>query len=494
MFGGTPIIVLANRAPFSHQRSPDGRIRMTRSGSGLVTALEPVVSAYSGTWVAHGAGNADGMCAVVRDGLAVPPANPRYRLRYVRLTEAEHRGHYYGFANEALWPLCHAAHVQPVFRADDFRMYQIANRRFAGAVADEAAGRAPLVLVQDYHFALAPRILRHELPLSTIVSFWHIPWPHPRVFRICPWGAELLEGLLGSDIAGFQTPEDRDNFLDTVESMLDCDVDWERHVIHHRGRSTHVRAYPVGVEWRNQAVRAVPSVAACREQVYRDLGLDTGVRLGVGVDRLDYTKGIHEKFLAIERLLEVHPELRGRFVFVQVAEPSRDCLPAYRTARSRLVESCDRVNARFGAGEYRPIVLRESHHEPADVYRLYRAADFCYVGSLHDGMNLVAKEFVCARDDGRGVLVLSEFAGASRQLGAALAVNPYAVDESAQAVARALTMPVAEQSERMRRMRDVVAKTDSGWWAEQILGDASALAAAGSMGETGRMEPIRISA
>ena len=494
MLGGTPIIVLANRAPFSHQRTDDGRIRVTRSGSGLVTALEPVVSAYSGTWVAHSAGTADGMCAVVRDGLAVPPANPRYRLRYVRLTDAEHRGYYYGFANEALWPLCHAAHVQPVFRADDFRMYQVANRRFAAAVADEAGGRTPLVLVQDYHFALAPRILRHELRLSTIVSFWHIPWPQARVFRICPWGPELLEGLLGSDIAGFQTPEDCDNFLETVESTLDCDVDWERRVIHYRGRSTHVRAYPVGVDWRNPSVRALPSAAACRERVYAELGLDAGVLLGVGVDRLDYTKGIAEKVLAIERLLEVHPELRGRFVFVQVAEPSRDCLPAYRTARSRILEACERVNSRFGAGTYRPIVLRESHHDPADVYRLYRAADLCYVGSLHDGMNLVAKEFVCARNDGRGVLVLSEFAGASRQLNAALVVNPYAVDESAQALARALNMPAAEQSERMRRLRDVVAKTDTGWWAEQILGDASGLAAVGSSGGRGRIEPIRISA
>jgi trehalose 6-phosphate synthase len=446
-----------------------------RSASGLVTALEPLVEACSGIWVAHGAGNADTAYADDRGGLEVPPANPQYRLRYVWLPDHEHRGYYYGFANEGLWPLCHAAQVKPVFRSTDFHMYQLANARFAAAVSEEAEGTSPLILVQDYHFALAPRLLRSRLPLSTVVAFWHIPWPCPRVFKVCPWGQDLLDGLLGSDIVGFQTREDCANFLDTIASMLPADVDRSENVVTFRGHSTHVRAYPVGVEWANSFVRATAAPTACRERVSRDLQLPAGVSLGVGIDRLDYTKGINEKFLAIERLLEIHREFRGRFVFVQIAEPSRECLPAYRTARATLVETAERVNRRFGTDVCRPIVLLEAHHDPADVYRMYRAADFCYVGSLHDGMNLVAKEFVSARDDERGVLVLSQFTGAAEQLGAALLVNPYAVDESADVLARALCMSEAEQSKRMRLMRHIVETFDTYWWADQLLDDALAV-------------------
>ena len=305
-----------------------------------------------------------------------------------------------------------------------------------------------------------------------IIAFWHIPWPDSRVFRTCPWRRELLDGLLGSDIVGFQTPEDCVNFLETVEQTLGGCIDYEQNAVSFRGRTTRARVYPVGVEWNNPHVRALPSSRVCRARVCRELGLPPDVRLGVGVDRLDYTKGINEKFLAVERLLECQPELRGRFVFVQVAEPSRACLPAYRTARNQLATTAERVNVRFGSGSHRPILLLERHHEPADVFRLYRAADFCYVGSLHDGMNLVAKEFVSARADERGVLVLSRFAGSVHQLRGALTINPYLVEESATALSTALAMPDPEQADRMRRMRQIVETFDTYWWADQMLQDA----------------------
>jgi trehalose 6-phosphate synthase len=467
------LIVLANRAPLQVTRTADGRLSSKRSASGLVTALEPLVARRSGTWVAHGAVTDGHGFVDRRDGLNVPLANPRYRLRYVRLTDDEHRGYYFGFANEGLWPLCHAVGISPVFRSDDFRMYHRANARFAAAVVEEAAERSPLVLVQDYHFALAPRMLRRRLPSSTVVSFWHIPWPRPNVFARCPWRAALLDGLLASDLVGLQTPEDCRNFIDTVESCLDAEVDRGRGEVAFGGHSTRVRAYPVGVDWSTPTTCDVPPAAACRDRIWRDLQLADGSRLGVGVDRLDYTKGINEKFLAVERLLEREAGLRGRFVFVQVAEPSRDCLPAYRAARAEIVATSQRINARFASGSYRPIILLETHHEPAEVYRLYRAADVCYVGSLHDGMNLVAKEFVCARSDALGVLVLSRFAGAARQLGEALIVNPHAIEGSALALAEALCMPEAEQSRRMRQMRANVSAFDSQWWAEQLLRDAA---------------------
>jgi trehalose 6-phosphate synthase len=464
----TGLIVLANRAPLTVTRP--GILR--RSASGLVTALEPLVARCGGTWVAHGAAPAGHGCVDHRDGLSVPPANPRYRLRYVRLPDEEHRGYYYGFANEGLWPLCHAVGVQPIFRSHDFCMYHRANARFAAAVAEECDDASPLVLVQDYHFALAPRMLRRRMPSSRIVAFWHIPWPSAAVFGLCPWATALLDGLLASDSVGLQTPDDCRNFLDSVESHLDATVDRAEGEVTWCGHTTRVRAYPVGVEWSNPVVAAAPPPAACREQVFKKLSLPPGVRLGVGVDRLDYTKGINEKFLAVERLLERDAALRGRFVFVQVAEPSRDCLPAYRAARAEIVATSERINTRFASAGHIPIVLLESHHEPADVYRLYRAADVCYVGSLHDGMNLVAKEFVCARGDRRGVLVLSRFAGAAQQLRDAVIVDPRAIDGSAEALAAALAMPEREQSRRMRRLRANVAAFDSRWWAEQLLRDS----------------------
>jgi trehalose 6-phosphate synthase len=467
------VIVLANRAPVRRDWSRGGLVT-TRSASGLVTALEPLLEAYQGTWVAHAAGSADARACDALAGIDVPPANSQYRVRHVPVPEHEYRGYYYGFANEGLWPLCHNVDVTPVFRRADFEMYRAANARFAGVVADEAGGGAPVVLVQDYHFALAPRMLRQRLPGSRLVSFWHIPWPRPRAFRTCPWALELLDGLLGSDIVGFQTDDDCRNFLGCVEALLDAGVEPSERAIEYGGRVTLVRAYPVGIDSAHEAMRSAPPAAACRQQVCREFGLPADVRLGVGIDRMDYTKGIHEKFLAIEQLLESRPELVGRFAFIQVAEPSRDGLAAYRAARTQVTETCARVNARFGTGTGLPIRLLERHHEPAEVYRYYRAADFCYVGSLHDGMNLVAKEFVASRDDERGVLVLSQFAGAAQQLRAALMVNPLRIEQTASTLAQALQMPPIEQAKRMHILRANVTSFDASWWARQMVEDARA--------------------
>ena len=474
-YGGESIVVLANREPVRHDHAADGRILVTRSASGLVTALEPLICACSGVWVAHGAGTADRAVVDRRDGLDVPPASRSYRLRRVWLEPAEERGYYYGFANEGLWPFCHRARVQPVFRSDDFQMYRVVNARFANAVCQEVRTATPLVLVQDYHFALAPHMIRKRLPLSTIVAFWHIPWPRVADYEACPWRRDLLEGLLGSSIVGFQTPDDCRNFIEAVESTLDAEIDRGRNAITYAGHRTRIRAYPVSVEWPSRWASQGPSTLACRELVRRQLQVKPDVCLGVGIDRLDYTKGINEKFLAVEHLLQSHPDLRGRFAFVQIAEPSRTRLPAYREVRSQLMDTRDRVNRRFGTEGYCPIVLLEAHHEPAEVFRFLRAADFCYVGSLHDGMNLVAKEFVSARDDNRGVLILSKFAGAARELTDALLVNPHEMEEGTRALVEAVRMPEAEQARRMRAMRAVVAEYNAYRWAGQMLADATRL-------------------
>jgi len=469
--GSGPIAVLANREPIRHDYAPDGSIVESRSASGLVTALEPLVEACSGVWVAHGAGTADDVLVDRRDRLEVPPAKPLYRLRRVWLDAREQRGYYDGFANEGLWPLCHRAGVEPIFRSDDFSMYHAVNTRFASAVCEEVESEWPLVFVHDYHFALAPRLIRERLPLSSIVTFWHIPWAHPRDYRKCPWGRQLLEGLLGSTIVGFQTDDDCQRFIGTVESLLGADVDHRRKVIACGDRRVTVRSYPVSVEWPNRWTCQSPPVETCRAIVRRQLPPD--VLLAVGVDRLDYTKGIEEKCLAVERMFELHPELCGRFVLVQIAEPSRDRLTAYQAYRSRLRQTVDRINLRFGTERYRPLILIEAHHEPAEVYQFLRAADVCYVGSLHDGMNLVAKEFVAARDDNRGVLVLSTFAGASRELTEALIVDPHDIDRCARTLVRALMMTPEEQARRMRAMRALVAQFNAYRWVAEMLRDAA---------------------
>ena len=472
-YAGESIVVLSNREPLRHDHAPDGTIVVRRSAGGLVTALEPLVQTCAGVWVAHGAGTADRVVIEERDGLGVPIGNRQYRLRRVWLDAREERGYYYGFANEALWPLCHRAHVAPIFRQDDFEMYVAANERFADAAGDEVETDSPLVMVQDYHLALVPRMLRRRLRQSAIITFWHIPFPHPRDFAVCPWSREILEGLLGSSIVGFQTPDDCRNFIDAAERQAGAGVNCARNVLVHRGRQISVRAYPVSIEWPNRWVSQSPPIQTCRADVRRSLDLPSDIRLAVGIDRLDYTKGINEKFLAVERLLETCPEFRERFVFVQIAEPSRDGLASYRELRLRLQKSAERINSRLGRGRYRPIVLLEARHEPADVFRFFRAADVCYVGSLHDGMNLVAKEFVSARDDAKGVLILSEFAGAARELTTALIVNPYAPDDCARALATALTMSQEEQTNRMRAMRAVISRFNAYRWAGEMLVDAA---------------------
>jgi len=470
--GGASIVVLANSEPFRHHLTPDGRVEVQRSSGGLVTALEPLMQASRGVWVAHGAGNADRLVVDEHDGVDVPSDNPTYRLRRVWLEPAEVHGYYEGFANEGLWPLCHRTAVRPVFRSGDFDTYRAVNARFVAAVCDEAETSQPVVLVQDYHFALAPRMLNVLLPQATVVAFWHVPWPSWRTLAQCPWAAALLHGLLGSTIVGFQSTADRDNFLDAAEVSVGAAVDRVCCEVRYGGRTTAVRVYPVSVEWPSPWAAALPPAEQCRRSVCDDLGLPPEVAIGVGVDRMDYTKGIQEKFLAVERFLEGYPEFRNRFVFIQVAEPTRTTLTTYRELRDRLRTTVQRINQRFESNGWRPIILREVRHEPPDVYRLMRAADVCYVGSLHDGMNLVAKEFAAARDDERGVLVLSRFAGASKELRSALMVDPNATDACARALRDAVSMPVAERAWRMRAMRSVLARHNAATWALELIDDA----------------------
>jgi len=472
---GEKIIILANREPYIHQHAGDGRIEVQHPASGLVTALEPVMIACSGVWIAHGSGDADRETVDRNDHVRVPPGKESYHIRRVWLSEAEQQGYYYGFSNEGLWPLCHVAHARPVFRSEDWRQYRAVNQKFADAVCSEVDSKDPIILVQDYHFALAPAMIHKRLPAATVIVFWHIPWPNAEQMGICPWRNEILEGLLGSSILGFHTQLHANNFLDSVDRYLETRIDREQNAVVMQGHRTLIRPYPIALEWPVRWVDTSPSLEECRTQVWHDLGLKPGALLGVGVDRLDYTKGVEERFLAVELLLERHPEFRGRFSFAQLAAPSRVKIERYRDLNDTVERVAERINQRFGKKDYRPIILLRSHHEPPEVFRFFRAADFCYVSSLHDGMNLVAKEFVAARSDLKGVLVLSEFTGAARELTEALIVNPYDLEGSSEAIAAALAMPEDEQLDRMRSMRSLLVQFNVYRWAGKMLVDAARL-------------------
>ena len=468
-----PMLVVSNREPYIHNFGGDGRPVVQVPASGMVTAIEPIMRACSGTWIAHGSGGADRAVVDAQDRLAVPPDDPHYTLRRVWLTSEQEDGYYYGFANEGLWPLCHLAYVRPAFRESDWQQYVAVNGKFADVVLREAAAADPVVLIQDFHFALLPGLLRQRRRRATIALFWHIPWPNAETFGVCPWQREILRHMLAADILGFHTRYHCQNFLDTVDRFVECQIDHEHMTIAHQGHTCRVVAYPISIEWPPRWLARTPEPAQARDNVRSRYRLGAEVRIGVGVERWDFTKGIIERLLALEHFFETQPQWRGRLSFLQVAAPSRSRLPAYQALQQQTLAEVQRLNERFGSAAWQPIVLIPEHQEPEQVFELYRAADFCLVNSLHDGMNLVAKEFVAARDDDAGVLILSSFAGASRELVEALLVNPFDLTQTAHAILQALDMPREECRQRMQLMRRTVAENNVYRWAGRMLMDVA---------------------
>ncbi|MFL6443885.1 MAG: trehalose-6-phosphate synthase [Candidatus Sulfotelmatobacter sp.] len=465
------LFVVSNREPYIHLRRGKS-IEVSQPASGLVTALEPVLQACGGTWVAHGSGDGDIDAVDVHDRLAVPPDDPHYTLRRIWLSKEEEQGYYYGFSNEGLWPLCHIAHTRPLFRADDWKHYQEVNRKFADALLEEMADtKHPVVLVQDYHFALLPRMIKEQRPEARVAIFWHIPWPNPEAFGICPWQRELVDGLLGADLIGFHIQSHCTNFLQTVDRTIESRIDWDHSTVQRLDHRTAVRPFPISVECTELPVE-VPRESAYEERgrLLKSLGVEAAL-MGVGVDRMDYTKGILERFLAIERFLEKYPRYQGVFTFVQIGAPSRTHIKRYHDLQAELVAEADRINWRFQADQWKPILLLNRQHSHKEVAAYYRAADLCLVTSLHDGMNLVAKEFVATRRDERGVLILSCFTGAARELRDALQVNPYDIDQTADAIRAALEMPSEEKEIRMHRMRKTVREHNVYRWAGNLIAE-----------------------
>jgi len=465
------LFVVSNREPYVHKRSGKS-VEVMVPPSGVVTAIEPILRACDGTWIAHGNGDADLETVDEHDRLRVPPEDPHYTLRRVWLNEAEEEGYYYGFANEGIWPLCHIAHTRPIFRAEDWKYYQAVNLKFADALLEEIRNvEKPIVLVQDYHFALLPRLIKEKRPEAKVAIFWHIPWPNPEAFDISPWRRELVDGLLGADLIGFHIQSHCNNFLHTVDRVVEARVDWEHFSVRRLDHLTLVRPFPISVDFTDvQRPESISDSYTERSALLKALGVEATF-MGVGVDRVDYTKGILERFLAIERFLDKYPPYQGKFTFVQIGAPSRSHLKRYHDLMAEVEAEADRINRRFQTDNWKPIVFLNRSHNHKEIQKYYRAADLCLVTSLHDGMNLVAKEFVAARQDERGVLILSCFTGAARELRDALQINPYDIDQTAEAIRFALNMEPEEKELRMQHMRKTVREHNVYRWAGSLIAE-----------------------
>ena len=467
-FPGRKVIAVSNREPYSHVSSDNG-IRCEHAASGLVSAVDPIMRASGGVWVALGTGDADRATVDGRDHVRVPPDEPAYTVRRVWLTPELIRQYYCGFANEAIWPACHLAFHRPQFTEEWWESYRLVNEIFAEAVLEEAADEPAAVLIQDYHFALLPRILKRRNQALRVALFWHIPWPSPETLRILPWKCEMLHGLLGADVLGFHLPEHCAGFLAAASDYAQATIEDRTGSAIHSGHSVAVRAIPIGVDFARYFRSAASKDIEIRMDKWRAEMGSTPEILGIGIDRIDYTKGIPERLNALDQLFNRHPEYIGRLSFVQVGVPSRTDLPEYQALQREIAGLVSNINSKWKVRDWKPIVLIERRVEQQDLVALHLLADFCVVSSLHDGMNLVAKEFVASRIDEDGVLILSEFAGSSKELTEALIVNPFCTYEIADAIQAAVTMPPLERRRRMAKLRSAVAANTIYRWGTELL-------------------------
>lgn len=469
---GAKLIVVSNREPVVHERVAEG-IKILRPASGMVTAIEPIIRAVGGTWIAHGSGSADRLVVDERSRIGLPQDDPKYVLQRVWLTRGEEDGYYYGLSNTAIWPLCHHVYTRPHFSQRDWETYRGVNKRFRDAVLAEAGEDPAIVFIQDYHLSLLPRLIKEARPDIKVIQFWHIPWPNRETFRICPFAEELLDGLLGNDLLGFHIQYYCRNFLGTVDRGIESRVDYEQFRAFRGGRPTYVRAFPISVDYEQigQDVKS-PIVGQQMDGFLKELGENNGVKLFVGADRIDYTKGIPERLRAFDMMLSCHPELKTKVTLVQLAAPSRTHIEAYRKLNDELDDLIDEINWRHQTETWMPIRFLRAHHDYYAVLAAYRMAHVAVVTSLHDGMNMVAKEFISSRTDGDGILILSKYTGAARELADALLVNPYDIDQLADVMYSAYLMPEDARRQRMEKMRAQVEKSNVYRWGGRIFEEA----------------------
>jgi trehalose-6-phosphate synthase len=463
-------IAVSNREPYIHTFSGQ-EINCVIPASGLTTALDPIMQACGGTWIAQGSGDADKEVVDPYNKVDVPPEKPTYSLKRVWLSKEEEDGYYYGFANEALWPLCHTVYNRPVFRETDWNTYQKVNEIFARSVLDEIRDRKAFVFIQDYQLALLSKFIKERTSKAIIAQFWHIPWPNPEAFRICPWQEEILKGLLSNDLLGFHIRYHCNNFMDTVSRAIEACVDYERYEISYNSHKTAVRPFPISIDFDEfNAEAQSEKVASEVVRLKTRLGLRDEV-IGVGIERFDYTKGIPDRLKAIDRFLQNNTQYWRKMVFIQAGVKSRAHIEAYKKLNDDIDSLVEQINWKYTIGWWKPIIILRENLPQLTLMALRRMASFFIVSPLHDGMNLVAKEFVASRFDEDGVLLLSPFAGSSRELTDALLVNPYATDHFADAIKTALEMPAAERKKRMQKMRAVVQESNIYKWAGDIITD-----------------------
>lgn len=464
---GKHLYIVSNREPYIHIKKGN-EISYIRPASGMVTAIEPMVMATGGMWLAHGSGDADREMVDAHDNVQVPPNNPSYTLKRIWLTKAEEKGFYDGFANNGLWPLCHNAYVLPVFNVDDWHAYKEVNQKFADAILKEVKHiKKPIIFIQDYHFTLLPKMIKKKRPDAAIIVFWHIPWPSSEAFRVCPWSKEVLDGMLGADLIGFHTQLHCNNFIETVGKELEALIDLEQFAVQREKHVSYIKPFPIGIPFTLSETNELSDEE--RLKLLDEYHIPHDSIIGVGVDRLDYTKGIIERLAAIDRFLEKYPSYKEKFTFIQLAPQSRQSVASYQRFAHEVAQEIDRINTKYKTRHWKPIVFINKHKDRGEITKLYQIGDVCLVTSLHDGMNLVAKEYVGARTDKKGVLIVSEFAGASRELKEAIIVNPYDTEEMASAIHTALTMPLSQQTKRMERMRKTIESNNAYRWSAEIL-------------------------
>ena len=472
--GDNSFFVVSNREPYMHvMAEPSGKTKCVRPASGVVTAIDPILRACGGTWVAHGSGNMDKKFVNSKNQLGVPPEDIRYILKRVWLSKVEEDGYYYGFSNEGLWPLCHITHTRPIFRETDWQEYRRVNQKFADAVIEDLPANNPFVFIQDYHFTLLGKMIKEKRPDATIALFWHIPWPNPEVFSICPYYKEILEGMLGCDLIGFHVQYHCNNFMDTANRLLESRVDNEKFSVVRAGKETLVRPFPISVDF-SLASKVFVNDAAEKQRIIKEYALEEKI-VAVGVDRIDYTKGLAERVLAIDRFLEKNPQYLHKFVFIQLAAPSRTHIKRYHDLMSEIDELIEKTNWKYQESGWKPIIYLKRHFSPEEIRPYYSLADICIVSSLHDGMNLVAKEYIASNNNLNGSLILSKFTGAAKELTDAIQINPYSIEEFADAIKNAVEMPLDEKRKRMGNMRQIITENNVYKWAGNIVADMASL-------------------
>jgi trehalose 6-phosphate synthase len=468
-FSDYSLVIASNRQPYIHKLSR-GKIECTRGPGGVVTALDPIMRSLGGSWVCCGSGDADKLAAK-NSKVKVPPHDPSYELRYIWLSKEENIGYYFGYSNQGLWPLSHLVFTKPDFDNEHWQVYKQVNKKFAQNIDKEIKGKKAIVFVQDYHLTLVSKYLKEINPEAITLLFWHIPWPTYDVFRILPQKAELLKGMLSYDLLGFHINYFCNNFFDAVANEIEAKVNTENRLVVHKGHTSLVRDYPISVDFEGiNKISQEKEVEDLAKTFKEELGL-AGYKVIIGLDRIDYTKGIIERIRAIDKLLDNHPELKEKIIFVQMGEISRIHILQYKQLNERVNALVEEVNFKHSRHHWKPILFLRRHLNFKEVLAFYKIADLCIVSSLHDGMNLVAKEFISSKTDEKGALVLSKFTGASRELKDAWLMNPYSTEEASDVIFKALSMSESEKKKRMKKLRQVVQRNDIWKWIGRIISD-----------------------